>query len=197
MPDKSYIFFEPINDDFFRVVAKVYSKLYAHTLVELVKGLKERYNNNPPIEAINESIEKYLSKIPFPACNVIPEIDCKTPICEDDRYAVVTPRQQKLLTETIKQITAEFEAIHLYRNSIINKLKQKLSWTNKLEIINVEDNNDSVIYLNTYVNEINISIDRYPGNFFFACASTNSSYIDVNTRTGGGLFTACNEFKKL
>lgn len=199
MPGKSYIFFEPINDDFFLIVAEVYSKLYAHTLVELVNGLKNLYNNYPPIEAINESIEKYLNTIPFPACSSIPELDCKKPICEDDRYAVVTPRQQKLLTETIKKITTEFEAIHLYRNSIIDKLKRQLSWINKMEIINVKDNNDSVIYLNTYINEINISKNtgKYPGNFFFACANTNSNYADVDTKTGGKLFTACNEYKKL
>ena len=202
-PKKTYRFFEPKNDEFFRRIAEAYSESYINHIIDVADVIAtDKLYIAVPFTAKNENfLRNYKENLPFRGCNIIAKIGCKgknRKCGKGDICAVITSRQSELLAEAVISATEKLEAAQTVRATIINKVKCNCLCLTGVETFDVED--EAGNFLERYITRINSKPKLHKKNtekLVFACAKDNSNYTMISKNVTEMPLEACNEYQKL
>jgi len=194
----TYIFFEPLNKNFFPAIAGAYSKVLIKRLERIINDL-EKESQHPKADKIDHAMEDYY--MPFPACDSIIKSNCTSTECGARKKAVITSSQEKQIVKAIQDDTSAFEKNHEGSNVLINRIKIKFPWNHIGERIDIDEEHeqDHEEYLRYYIKGINGRgrSKRAKKTFVFVRAASDSYYDYINERTKLAPLTPCDEFQKI
>jgi len=200
----TYLFFEPKNDGFFSSIVEAYSDWYIESIRDAAEALENEFHNSTSQEEIDKLLRNYRKNLPFRGCNFFTINGCtdESRKCgEGDKCVVVTSRQMELLVESVNNVTETLEKSHIMNNVIVNMIKQRCPWSEKLELFSV--NPEKINFLDKYAKRIDSkpSYIKYNAEkIVFARAIDKSDYDYIRKKIDNirnMSLKACDEYQKI
>jgi hypothetical protein len=113
---KTYIFFEPKNENFFEGIANIYCELIRNYYRDAEKAYSEGDSHN--------FYQNYVCDLLFPACDYNGALRCPHTICGSDKCPVLTEDQKERISISLKDVIYKLRAVHNINNLIVDRIYQ-------------------------------------------------------------------------
>jgi hypothetical protein len=176
----TYTFFEPRNDSFFNIVAGSYKKLIVNNFEDSTKTFHIReVKGEEQITLIDKFFKNYYNDFTFPACNINTELNHTSIRCGTNRITTLTSTQIDIIVKHIDDALAALEAMPGTSNAIINKIRNRCPWLDKIDKTVLKKNPQSNRYLTYYATAIKTKIQNDVKKIVYVRAKDNSDYTQV------------------
>jgi hypothetical protein len=198
MAPKTYTFFEPRNNDFFKSVADRYRELIENNLDDSTKTFSIRtVTGQDQFDFVDKFFRNYYENLSFPACNYNEELKCNRTKCDPEKSSVLTSTQVSMIVECVDEAldTLEKRPGISTSNAIINKIRNRCPWLDKTDKTILKKDPQSNRYLTYYADVIKRKIQNGAKKIVYVRAENDSDFTAIKKRVKPTPITPCDAYQ--
>jgi hypothetical protein len=200
MSPKTYTFFEPRNNDFFKTLVDHYRKLIENNFDDSTKTFSIREaTGQDQFDFVDKFFRNYYENLSFPACNYNEGLTCNRTKCVPERLVVLTSTQVSMIAECVDKAldTLEKRPGISTSNAIINKIRNRCPWLDKADKTILKKDPQSDRYLAYYAAGIKRKIQNGTKKIVYVRAENDSDFNEIRKKIKPNTVIPCDEYQNL